>query len=292
MNARQPPSRARILIALASTDAGESAIETASLLTAGSAAELLGLYFENTRLLAHARSPLAREIMLSGRERALELQRLERQIHAQSGRARTGFEAAAARRQLRHAFQVAEGELIAELTRCAAEAEAIVFGMAASEAIGASAADMLQALARTPVRSLLLTRAKPMPGAPILAAIENPAAAPLLLDTAARIAYQARAPLMLLLAGEAATHSLEFLERQLPVLGAPGVRITAALRTATLDAVSTAAAARRVRARLVVLPSRGAAWDPERAGRLLRALPSSLLLLRGQSPPAGPDDAA
>ena len=109
--------RSRVLVALDAPDAKEFALDLARLVSLTTAPELLGLFVESTRLLEYAGSRLAREIMLTGRERPLERALLERQLRAESAQARAWFDAAATRLGLEHTFEVARGDFGAELAR-------------------------------------------------------------------------------------------------------------------------------------------------------------------------------
>src|SRR3970040_589441 len=129
MNAA-PPKASRVVVALALADGWNFALELARYVALTSTTELLGLFVENTRILEHAQSRVAREVMLTGRERPLERTALERQMRAQSAQMRASFEAAASRLGFPHAFQVARGEIGAEWVQCAGEAEALVVGLA------------------------------------------------------------------------------------------------------------------------------------------------------------------
>lgn len=281
----------RILIALGSADAGDSALEIAGVLSAGAGAELLGLFVEDVRMLEHARSHLAREIMLSGRERALEPAALERQLRAQSRIARARFEAAAARLKLQCAFQVARGEIPAELIRRAADTEIMVLSLARDTVLRVWEADAIRQLAQTPLRALLFARERWKNGAPVLVVLEDPAGAAATLEAAGRFAGQTASPVTILFAGAAAAEHAQLLDAHGAALRERGVVLTAAMHAESLSAAATIGAARRTRAGLIVLPVRESSWGTDLVGELLRALGPSLLLLRGEQPrhalPAG-----
>src|SRR5690606_10436723 len=112
----------RIVVALDPAGGAEAAVEIAALVSSGTA-EVVGLLVEDVRVLEHARSPLAREIVPSGRDRSLDRNLLERQFRARSAAVRARFEDAAARLGLRHAFHVARGDPLAEVARGAAGAD-------------------------------------------------------------------------------------------------------------------------------------------------------------------------
>ena len=126
---------ARIVIALDAAAQHATALDIVRCMISETFPELLGLFVEDVRLLEHAHSRLAREVVLSGAERPLELGALSRQLRAQSEQVRRSFEAAAATLGLPHTFQVARGEFLAALANRAAEAEALVVSLAPGKAL-------------------------------------------------------------------------------------------------------------------------------------------------------------
>jgi hypothetical protein len=273
--------RSRVLIALAAADAREFALDLARLVSLTTAPELLGLFVENARLLEHASSRLAREIMLTGRERPLERAVLERQLRAESAQARTSFEAAAARLGLACTFQVARGDFGTELASRAAEAEALVVSLArearrADFWLGATLRELLAA----PLPMVLLAREGWLSGRSIAVLIEEPQRAQLALEATARFAKHSRSPISVLLTGAAASAYEQNPAKLISELESRGLRSSTILAVGKSEPGSIARAARACRARLIVLPAPGPDADVALVEELLRRLPSALLLVQ------------
>lgn len=269
--------RARVVIALEPAGTDETAIELARHLVLSGSPELVGVVVENVRLLEYARSRLAREIVPSGLERPLDAVLLERQMRAQSARVKAHFEAVAARLGLPHAFQIARGELVAELTGRTAEAEALIVSLsAAAGAAGTWVESGLRRLFAAPPRIVLFAREGLRRGGAIvtLVATEDPGGPAL--EAAARLAKQSAAPLAVLLTGAALEHRERIVPRIGAWLGERDVRLGDVVTLRHPDAAAIAQVARVCRARLVVLPAR----DSELVADLLRRSPSALLLVR------------
>jgi hypothetical protein len=259
----------------------EFALDLARLVSLTAAPELLGLFVENARLLEHAGSRLAREIMLTGRERPLERAVLERQLRAQSALARASFEAAASRLGLPHTFQVARGDWVAELASRAAEAEALVVSLAretrrAELWLGATLRELLAA----PLPLVLLAREGWLSGRSITGLIEEPRQAELVLEATARMAAHSESPIIVLLAGAAARAYGEDPAELTRELESRGLRSSTIVAVGDVEPGGIARAARACRARLVVLPAPGPDADPALVVELLRRLPSALLLVQ------------
>ena len=92
-------------------------------------ADLAGVFVEDSNLLSHARSSLAREIDAHG-ARDFAIESLERQLHVRSAEMRRYFESLARAMRGRHSFHVARGEVAAEIERVAANCELLVIGVA------------------------------------------------------------------------------------------------------------------------------------------------------------------
>jgi hypothetical protein len=241
--------------------------------------ELSGLLIEDTRLVAHTGSSLAREIVLSGLERRFDPPTLERQLRARAAAVRRRFEAGAAEFGWRHRFHVVRGELQAELLRAAGAADVVIVDAASSwSASSIWTPAELARLARSPLSALLVVREGWVRGREIVAVLsdeaEDPFEAGSPLDTAVRLANETGSALGVVLAGRA-----EVLAR----------RLEAALRaehgTARFRGILTvpdigaaAAALRRRNPRLLVLP-RTAADDEALVDKLLTDFVSSLLWL-------------
>jgi len=268
-----PASAARIVVALDAPSLDDLAIEIAREVASAPTFELLGLFVEDQWLLEHAKSPLAREIVMSGLERPLEASRLERQLRAQATQARSRFEAAAIQAGVRHGFQIARGDLVDELLRAAANAEAIVVALTRSERRrGAS----LGALARVGLHALLFARESWLTGRGILAVVEASGGARESLRVAARLAERTRSPLRLLPTTEA--HADESALAQIEELRGRGlaVQLLPPSRRLTPETIARSA----LDARLLIVPSGSAERDADLVEQLLENTRAALLLIR------------
>ncbi|HEY8521929.1 MAG TPA: hypothetical protein VIN61_17790 [Gammaproteobacteria bacterium] len=268
-------TRSRRLVVALDASPPEPVLELA-LLAGGPAAELLGVFVEDVRLLEHARSQLAREVLLAGGERPLELAAVERQLQAQSARVRRLFEAAAARRGITPTFEIARGHLAAELARLAAEADALVVALAGA---GRPLWDRLaiRELLRAPLRTLLLAREGWASGGTIMVVIDDPDRASQALAAARRLAAASGSALDVLLVGPARRDRAR-LEALLAGAERPAVTLVE-VGAAVLDPVALARAARSRDVRLLVIPA-GRVDVEDLACELLARAPSALLLVR------------
>jgi hypothetical protein len=270
---------ARIVVALDPDAPSELALEMARYLQGSSAAELLGLFVEDSRLLAHASSALAREIVLTGRERRLERPALERQIRAQATEQRRRFEAAATHLGLRHAFHVARGEWVAELLHEAADAEALVVTLAAhAAALRGVSMKALRELAHAQLRNVLFAREGWTTGRRIVTLLTHAETRGAAVQTALRCASASRSPLTVLLGGGAEKRAAE-IERLLTAtaaaahLGAPRFLPAAALTPAALYGAARDA-------RLLVMPAPRSTSEEALIDAMLEGLRVPLLLVR------------
>jgi hypothetical protein len=241
--------RGRIVVAV-DADASDLPLEIARHLLRETT-ELVGLFVEDRRLFEHAAAALAREVCYSGRARALEKPKLEAHLRARVAEARRRFEASAARHAVTHAFQVLRGDVVAELVREAADAEALVVGFTAGAA-AASAwwAWALRDLLAAPVPALLVAREAWLTGSDVVAVFSKRVDARAL-DAAVRLARRTRSPLTVLLAADT-EHERRLLSESVQTqLSAAGVEVRGVL---TVTGITHEAILRVARsARLVVL---------------------------------------
>jgi hypothetical protein len=268
-----PDAVARIVVALDTAAFGDLAIEIARELASAPTLELLGLFVEDPWLLEHAKSPLAREVVMSGLERPLEAHRLARQLRAQATQARSGFEAAAARAGLRHGFQIARGELVDELLRAAANAEAIVVALTGRDRRRSAT---LGALTRAGLHALLFARESWLTGRSILTVVEATGEARESLQVAARLAERTQSPLRILLTAEA--HSDESARTQMQELRGRGIVLEVLPPSPRVTPETIVRSAPD--ARLLIVPSRGAQDDQDLVEQLLDKTRTALLLIR------------
>jgi hypothetical protein len=263
----------RIVVALDPAGGGDFALEIAALIAAGTL-EVVGLFVEDARLLEHARSPLAREVAFSGRERSLDRPTLERQLRAQAAQARNRFEAAAVKLGLRPTFQITRGEVLTELAREAAEAELLVVSVGAETRRRGGWGAPLEQLVRARLPTLLFARESPPGG--VLVVLEKTDCALAALTTAARLSRPSGAPLMLL--ATAAVLADGDVNAALRNMGA-GASVVAAVESITAATIVHAARG----AQLVIVPSRDMVSDETLIGDLLAKLHAPLMLMRGRT---------
>jgi len=268
MNERAP---SRIVVALDPAGGEDFALEFAALVS-GDTLEVVGLFVEDIRLLEYARSPRAREVAFSGRERSLDRPTLEGQLRAQAAAARRRFEAAAAKLGLSSIFHVARGEVLAEVSREAAGAEVLVISFGAETQLRSGWGAPLEQLVRARLPALLFAR-EGRPAGGILVVLESAHRALSALAAAVRLAKRSRTPLLLLATGDALA------DRDIgAVLAAERIDAPALMAVETISAAAVVRAARG--ARLVILPSRDTAADEALIGDLLVKLRAPLMLIR------------
>jgi len=242
--------------------------------------ELIGLFIEDIRLLEHAHSRLAREVMHSGVERPLDLAALSRQLRAQSARVRRRFESAASELGLPCTFQIARGEVFAELTSRAAQAEALVVTFATqSTGLRAEWLAAVRQLSSQPVRSLLFAREGWTTGTSILAVIDESTNAESLLGVAVPLAKQSHSPLTLLLVGSSSQRE-QLQKRARGILEAETALSSSMTTTSELNAAVITSVVQREHARLLIMPWHGRGDDVDLATRLLDDIRSAVLLVR------------
>lgn len=263
---------ARVVVALDPV-AVELSLELARHVASSAASELLGLFVEDVRLLEHARTRLALEVMLSGGSRPLDPAALSGSLRAESARTRALFEAAAARLGMRGAFEVVRGEPAAELVRRASTAEALVVGLGGTSRHWQGAT--VEQLLRAPLPALLLAREGWSSGGSVMAVVDDPSAGEPLIAAAARVAAASGSPLVVLLVGQARDARTRLaLEAALPA----GATVLVDVASRAFDAQALARAARSRGVRLLVM--RAEAPSAEDVRELLVKAPSALLLIR------------
>ena len=118
-------TRSRVVVWLDPTAAQDDVLQVLSGL--GSAAEVLGLFIEDTNLLDLSSLSVAREFTIEGATvRQLDKRNIERQFRANAARMRAAFEKAAQATSARRSFRVARGELASELLKLSTECDTLV----------------------------------------------------------------------------------------------------------------------------------------------------------------------
>jgi hypothetical protein len=257
----------RIVLALNPALRSATAVDLIRCLVSGAGSELLGVFVEDVGLLEHARSRLAREVLLSGKERPLDTSTLSRQLRAQAQQVRNDFEAVARELGMPHSFQSARGEIVSELGLRAAKAETTIVTSAAAAPARAWRSALEKLL---PERSgaVLIAREGWHTGSTILAVVEDAADRALL--TARQIAEKSRSPISLILSGAAAEKAAGFDTRYADV----------SIAAAELKADAIVTAARRMLTRIVVIPLRYATRDAGLIEALLAGTNSAVLIVK------------
>jgi hypothetical protein len=99
----------RIVVALDAASESRAAISTAARLAARWKAHLHGVFVEDDDLLRLARLPFARQVTLGFGAEPLDLQQVERQMHAYAERARRELATAAKRHGIEASFEIVRG---------------------------------------------------------------------------------------------------------------------------------------------------------------------------------------
>jgi hypothetical protein len=267
-------ARPRIVVAV-DADMSDLTLEIARHLFRDAATELVGLFVEDRRLFEHASAALAREVIYTGRARALEKPKLERQLRARAAEARRRFEASASRLALAHDFQVLRGDVVAELVREAASADALVVGFTAEA--GAWPSRTLRDLLAAPLPALLVARVGWLTGRGIVAVFaQRPD--PRALDAVVRLAHRSRSPLTVLLAASTEAERQALTESVQLQLSATDVELRGLLAATDLTLETILRAARG--ARLVVLAHGGEPRAVELAADLAVRTRLPLLLVK------------
>lgn len=125
--AKNPRSRTfnRILVALDSTRASQSALEAAALLAEAMQYELVGLFVEDSDLMTLANLPFSREVRLTGVIQNLDPAALQKEVAAHAAAARYALRDVALRRRLRWSFRSVHGSLGAEFRTAATEVDIV-----------------------------------------------------------------------------------------------------------------------------------------------------------------------
>ena len=273
---------ARIVIALGPGTASSGGIELVRHLSRDPGAELLGLLIEDVSVLEHARSHLAREVLLSGLERPLEEKLLEKQIRAQLAGVRARFENLARQLGLRHGFHVMRGEMISELIKGAAGAHTLVVDVQTIHQHVSFSASVARLVAvETP--ALLFAKERWSSGAGILAVVEDEASAEAVLAAALPLGASMNSPVTVLVPGadpDAETDAEIALHAKIAAIySASGQKLDPVVTGNPALAADVARAARNAHAGLLVMQRGPRREEAALVAELLEKTPSSLLLV-------------
>ncbi|NIW24747.1 MAG: hypothetical protein GWN29_09385 [Gammaproteobacteria bacterium] len=270
--------RRAIIVALDPTAPGSAGLELLRDLAIERDRRLLGLFIEDTELLAHAQNRLATEIVLSGAARPLDFAQLEAQLNAQSLEIRRVFEREAARLGLPHAFRTRRGRLVSELAIAAADADMLVIELTRLATAKQSVwTNQLEQLCLAELPDVLYAREGWTTGSTVLAIIDDPADVETSGRAAASLARAGSISLTLLLGEQSHTHESEIeagLRRHSPDTV---VRIER-LRAASLTARTLAYLAQAGNARALVAPARVTRRDANLVRELLRLTRCSVMI--------------
>jgi len=190
----------RIVVALDPSAAEASAFDVLRYFR-GIDVDLAGVFVEDSNLLSHARSSLAREID-SGGTREFAIESLERQLRARSDEMRRYFESVAQALRGRHSFHVARGEVVAEIERVAANCELLVVGVAlAHRGLRARWGAQVHRLTAVGAATTVFTRDATPPNAIVTAVLRGVEEVAVVAPTALRVA---RASLRVLMVADGA----------------------------------------------------------------------------------------
>jgi len=182
----------RILTVVDATDRGRSALSLALELTAGSEAELQGLFVEDLNLLRLAGLPVAWEITVSSAiRRRLELERLERALREQAAQVQKDLAQYAGRAGVTWSFRVVRGHLSQELSTLVGGFDLCIVGRESSLVVQR------------------LSRRETLPGRTVVALLANTPTSKRILQVTARLARSQGRRLLVLFAGGKASPELE-----------------------------------------------------------------------------------
>jgi hypothetical protein len=193
----------RIVIALDPFAPEASAFDVLRYLRGGEF-DLAALFVEDARLLSHAQSSLAREIV-GGASREIGVESLERQLRARSAELRRYFDTFAQVLRGPHAFHVARGEVVEEIERIAAHCELLVVSVArAHRGMRAHWGADVHRVVRAGAATTVFARGTATSNAFVTAVVRKVDDVAVVAPTATRVARVGRGPLRVLIAAESA----------------------------------------------------------------------------------------
>jgi len=116
----------RVLVAFDCAHPSAEVLQQLPRLLGSEQLELTGLYLEDEDLLQAARLPGLREILLSGQELELNLERLQQDMADDLARIRSAFEAIARQLRLRCRFEIARGRVGDTLSAAATQSDFVL----------------------------------------------------------------------------------------------------------------------------------------------------------------------
>jgi len=266
----------RVLVAVDASDASLAGLQAAADLAVRLQAELHGLFVEDINLLRLASLPFATEVVYAApAARRLDPVGMERALRAQAERVRRRLEAAARQASVPWSFQVARGQVAAELLTRTHEADVLILGRGAA---GSRLGSVARTVSVQATCTVLLHGGRGVER-PVVAVYDGSPLAARVLDLAIRLSRQDGHNLtVLLVPGEGVPAAVlrERAEAQLEGAG-PEARV------ATLAHGDVGELLRAVRAqdgKLLVLPASAPALADTAQGNLLDQLDCPVLLVR------------
>lgn len=170
----QPRAIRRVLVALDPMAQCQGALETAARLASRSEAELVGLFVEESELLAAAALPVTRVLRSHDlAEEALDEAVMARGLRAWASDAEALLAAAADRWRVRASFRVARGRIAEVLSAEARRGDLVALGAVARPSRAPRVGATARALSRGLVCPVLVMGAPDGAGAPVLAVFDG-----------------------------------------------------------------------------------------------------------------------
>lgn len=263
---QRPDKHARIVVAVERAD--QQTLEIVQCVYDESIRQLHVLFIENTRLLEHASSSLAREVLASGVERRLDANALLSQWKTQAAQVRHALETMASNLGIPLIFQVARGETIPEARLLPPDTELLVIG--ADDRSTETVARLRGAIAELesgPFRGLLIGRRGWSSGSSILTLTGDAADAIGIAQLGSRLAKRSASRHMMIARSAAAADALLEIGGTIQVID-------------ELEIDALISAAQRERAKLIVLPWASTREHAELLTGLLQRTDSALLLVK------------
>ena len=169
----------RILVALDASSQSEGALQYGVFLANQMQAQLTGIFVEDINLLRLSQLPFASEIRFAIRQTTrLDEVNMAQQLQLQAIRVRETVHRASKQHNLDWTFQVARGQVAAELLQAAAAADLLILGQTSRQLIAsAHIGKTAQTAVSQEPGSVLITHSRANPDQPILLIYDGSAAA-------------------------------------------------------------------------------------------------------------------
>ncbi len=276
----------RILVAFDWGSEHVAAVETVTALAARLRAELKAMFVEDIDLLRLAEHPHVFAFStLSASGEQLAAEHLRRVLRGRLARSRQAIEEAAARRQIRCAFEVRQGRLLVEALGAASDEDLVIVSWQAGSG-GPSwvsgrppPAAIARALAEAHARSVLLLHPDAPDDGPVLVAFDGSDAARAAFAAGAEIADRDGGQIEVALLSGRVEQAKDWAEEISALLTGSPLRARF-VHLPPLGLESLCPLATRQRASLIVLPADLALAERDAGGRALERVACSVLLVR------------